>query len=352
MDIIKTMEKFDHEQIIFSRDNKTGLKVIVAIHNTNLGPALGGTRMWPYKSEQEAIIDALRLSEGMTYKNAGAGVDYGGGKAVIIGDPKKDKTQEMFLAFGRIIERLNGRFITASDVGTNMNDLSVIHEETNYVTGYSKTGSSGNSSPITAFGVYKGMKAAAKHTFGNESLKGKTIAVQGVGGVAYALCELLAKEGANLVVTDVNRDAVDAAVKDFGAKAVEPDEIYSVDCDVFSPCALGGIINDETLPQFKAKIIAGSANNQLKEEKHGDALYEKGILHAPDFIISAGGVLNAVDGLKGEYNKQRALKSVENIYNNLMKVFKIAKDSKVSTSIAAERMVTEQIYGETYKVNS
>jgi leucine dehydrogenase len=338
------MEKYDYEQLVFCQDENSGLKAIIAIHDTTLGPALGGTRMWTYDTEEEAIEDALRLARGMTYKNAAAGLNLGGGKTVIIGDPKKDKNPEMFRAFGRYIQSLNGRYITAEDVGTTEEDMDLIHMETDFVTGISaeSQGSSGNPSPVTGYGIYKGMKAAAKEVYGDESLEGKTVAVQGVGNVAYALCEHLHKEGAKLIVTDINKEAVNRAVEAFGAEAVDPDNIYGVDCDIYAPCALGATINDETIPQFKAKIIAGSANNQLKASKHGDIIHEKGILYAPDYVINAGGVINVADELNG-YNQARAMKKVETIYDSLSKVFEIARRDQIPTHTAADRMAEERI---------
>jgi leucine dehydrogenase len=343
MKIFSYMENYDYEQLVFCQDEVSGLKAIIAIHDTTLGPALGGTRMWTYESEEAAIEDALRLARGMTYKNAAAGLNLGGGKTVIIGDPRKDKNEEMFRAFGRYIQGLNGRYITAEDVGTTVADMDLIHEETDYVTGISPAfGSSGNPSPVTAYGVYRGMKAAAKAAFGTDSLEGKTIAVQGVGNVAYNMCKHLHEEGANLIVTDIHKESVDRAVNDFGAKAVDPSEIYSVDCDIFAPCALGAIINDETISQIKAKVIAGAANNQLKETRHGDAIHEMGIVYAPDYVINAGGVINVADELYG-YNSERAMKKVEQVYNNVERVIEIAKRDNVPTYVAADRMAEERI---------
>lgn len=343
MEIFKYMEKYDYEQLIMCQDKESGLKAIIAIHDTTLGPALGGCRMWTYASEEQAIEDALRLARGMTYKNAAAGLNLGGGKTVIIGDPFKDKNEEMFRALGRFIQGLNGRYITAEDVGTTVSDMDMIHEETNFVTGISPAfGSSGNPSPITAYGVYLGMKAAAKEAFGEESLKGKKIAVQGLGNVAYTLCEYLHKDGAQLIVTDINEKAVDRVVENFGATAVAPDEIYKQEADIFAPCALGAIINDETIPQLKAKVIAGSANNQLQESRHGQILHEKGILYAPDYVINAGGVINVADELYG-YNHDRAMKRVETIYDSLTKIFAISKEEDIPTYAAANRLAEQRI---------
>lgn len=343
MEIFRYMERYDYEQLVFCQDKQSGLKGIIAIHDTTLGPALGGTRMWTYESEKAAIEDALRLSRGMTYKNAAAGLNLGGGKAVIIGDPRKNKSEELFRAFGRYIQGLNGRYITAEDVGTTVGDMDIIHEETEYVTGISPAfGSSGNPSPVTAYGVYKGMKAAVKAAFGTDSLAGKVIAVQGVGNVAYNLCKYLHQEGASLIVTDINKAAVRMAVESFGAKAVEPEEIYGVDCDIFSPCALGAVINDQTIPQLKAKVIAGAANNQLKESLHGDLIHEMGIIYAPDYVINAGGVINVADELYG-YNRERAMKKVEQIYDNLEKVINISIRDGIPAYLAADRMAEERI---------
>ncbi|GIN55728.1 leucine dehydrogenase [Lederbergia ruris] len=343
MKIFDYMEKYDYEQLLFCQDEASGLKAIIALHDTTLGPALGGTRMWTYHSEEAAIEDALRLAKGMTYKNAAAGLNLGGGKTVIIGDPKKDKNEAMFRAFGRFIQGLNGRYITAEDVGTTVEDMDLIYEETNFVTGISQaSGSSGNPSPVTAYGCYVGMKAAAKEAFGSDSLEGKVVAVQGVGNVSFELCRYLHEEGASLIVTDINRDSVNRAVTAFDAKAVDPDDIYSVDADIFSPCALGAIINDQTIPQLKAKVIAGSANNQLQDPQHGDLIHEMGIVYAPDYVINAGGVINVADELYG-YNRERALKRVETIYQNVAKVIEISKRDHIPTYLAADRMAEERI---------
>ncbi|GIO21853.1 Glu/Leu/Phe/Val dehydrogenase [Oceanobacillus sp. J11TS1] len=343
MEIFSYLEKYDYEQLLFCQDKHSGLKAVIAIHDTTLGPALGGTRMWTYNSEADAIEDALRLAKGMTYKNAAAGLDLGGGKTVIIGDPKKDKNPEMFRAFGRFIQGLNGRYITAEDVGTSEFDMDQIALETDYVTGVSSySGTSGNPSPVTALGIYQGMKATAKEAFGSESLEGKVIAVQGVGNVAYHLCKLLHDEGAELVVTDINKDAVKRAQVDFNAKAVDPDDIYDVDCDIYAPCALGATINDQTIPRLKAKVVAGSANNQLKNAEHGDILHEKGILYAPDYVINAGGVINVADELIG-YNRERAIQNVQRIYKNLEQVFEISNRDQIPTYIAADRLAEERI---------
>src|SRR5690625_21331 len=343
MEIFTYMEESDYEQLVFCQDKNSGLKAIIAIHDTTLGPALGGSRMWTYDTEAEAIEDALRLARGMTYKNAAAGLNLGCGKSVIIGDPKKDKNTEMFRAFGRYIQSLNGRYITAEDVGRTVEDMDLIHMETDFVTGISaESGSSGDPSPVTAYGVYMGMKAAAKEAFGSDSLAGKTVAVQGVGNVAYNLCEHLHEEGASLIVTDINKEAVNRAVETFGAKAVDPDAIYEVDCDIYAPCALGATINDDTIPKLKAKVIAGSANNQLKTNKHGDTIHDMGIVYTPDYVLNSGGVINVADELNG-YNHTRAMKKVDTIYDNLTTIFDIARRDNIPTYIAADRMAEERI---------
>lgn len=343
MEIFKYLEKYDYEQLVFCQDQTSGLKAIIAIHDTTLGPALGGVRMWPYETEDQAVEDALRLARGMTYKNAAAGLNLGGGKTVIIGDPSKDKNEEMFRALGRFIQGLNGRYITAEDVGTTESDMDLIHEETNYVTGISPTfGSSGNPSPVTAYGVYLGMKASVKEAFGNDSLNGIRVAVQGLGNVAYALCDYLHQEGAELIVTDINKKAVERVVNNFGAKAVLPDEIYKQEAEVFSPCALGAIINDDTIPQLKAKVIAGSANNQLKDSRHGNVLHEMGIVYAPDYVINAGGVINVADELYG-YNRERAMKRVETIYDSLSRIYAISKQQNIPTYLAANKLAEDRI---------
>ena len=341
MKIFESLREHDYEQVIYCYDKASGLKAIIAIHDTTLGPALGGTRMWNYKNEEEALEDVLRLARGMTYKNAAAGLNIGGGKAVIIGDPQKDKSESLFRAFGRYVESLHGRYITAEDVGTTEEDMNYIHMETDFVTGTS-SGGVGDPSPVTALGIYHGMKAAAKEAFGTDNLQGKTIAVQGVGHVAYHLCSYLHKEEANLIVTDINEAAVNRAVKDFNAQAVAPDDIYDVKCDIYSPCALGGTLNDETIEKLKAKVVAGSANNQLRESRHGNYLFEKGIVYAPDYVINSGGVINVADELQG-YDRDRVMKKVESIYSILENVFEISRKKNIPTSVAADHLAEQRI---------
>ena len=278
MKIFDLMEKYGHEQVIFCYDSTSGLKAIIGIHDTTLGPALGGTRIWDYDTEEEALIDVLRLSRGMTYKNAVAGLNLGGGKTVIMGNPEKIKSEELFRAFGRYIEGLGGRYITGEDMNATTKDMGLINQETDHVVGLE--GKSGNPSPVTAFGVFKGIQAAAEEAFGTTDLTGKTVAVQGVGAVGYHVCKHLHEAGAKLIVTDIKKANIDRAVQDFGAVGVAPEEIYGVECDIFSPCAMGAVINDFTIKQLKCKVIAGSANNQLAEDKHGDML-EKGYCIRP-----------------------------------------------------------------------
>lgn len=341
MELFRYMEQGDYEQVVMCHDQVSGLRAIIVIHDTTLGPALGGARMWPYKSETEAIIDGLRLAKGMTYKNAAAGLNFGGAKTVIIGDPRKDKSEAMWRALGRFIHSLGGRYITAEDVGTTLEDMSLIHEETPYVAGLRNT--SGDPSPVTAYGVYWGMKAAAKEVFGTDSLKGLTVAVQGLGHVGHDVAKHCHEEGAKLIVTDIYKDNVQRVVSEFGAKAVEPQEIFGVQCDIFAPCALGAIINDETIPQLKCRLVAGCANNQLKEERHGDVLRERGILYAPDFIINAGGVINVAGEIPGPYNRELALQKAKGIYDTIAKVIAISKRDGVPTYKAADTLAEERI---------
>lgn len=342
--IFEKMEHHDYEQLVFCQDKDTGLKAIICIHDTTLGPALGGTRFWNYESEEEAITDVLRLARGMTYKNAAAGLNIGGGKAVIIGDPKEIKSEELFRAFGRFVHSLNGRYITAEDVNTTVQDMDHIYLETPYVTGISESyGSSGNPSPKTALGVYMAMKRTAKEVFGTDSLKDRTIAVQGVGTVAYTVCEYLHKEGAKLIVTDINEESVQRAVDNFGAEAVGVDEIYDVEADIYSPCALGATLNDNTIPRLKVKAVCGAANNQLAStQKHSEMLEERGILYAPDFVVNSGGVINVSDELEG-YDEERAVHKVKGIYKQMGKIFDIAKRDNISTAFAANKLAEERL---------
>ncbi|WP_020008384.1 Leu/Phe/Val dehydrogenase [Salinicoccus albus] len=342
--IFDKMVELDYEQLVFCHDGASGLKAIICIHDTTLGPALGGARMWNYETEEEAIQDVLRLARGMTYKNAAAGLNLGGGKTVIIGEAPKEKSEAFFRALGRYVNSLSGRYITAEDVGTTVADMDFIYQETPYVCGISESyGSGGNPSPMTAYGVYTAMKRTAKEAFGDDSLQGKTVALQGVGNVSYSLCEHLHEEGASLIVTDINQDSIERAVNDFGAQAVGIEEIYEVDADIFAPCALGGILNDDTIPNLKVKAVCGSANNQLLEDdRHGKMLQEKGIVYAPDYVVNSGGVINVADELQG-YNGERAKDKVKEIYNQMDKIFNIAKRDGVTPAAAADRLAEERI---------
>jgi len=344
MSIFELLEYKDHEQVVFCSDKYAGLRAIIAIHNTILGPALGGTRMWMYTQEEDALKDVLRLARGMTYKASVAGLNLGGGKAVIIGDPMKDKNEVLFRAYGRFVEGLAGRYITAEDVGTDVRDMEYVRMETKYVTGIPPAlGGSGDPSPVTALGVYVGMKACAKEVFGSDSLTGKKIAVQGAGHVGQYVCEHLSKEGAKIYISDIYEQKVKAVVDKFKAEAVPPDKIYDVDADIFCPCALGAILNDDTIPRLKVKIVAGGANNQLADEKkHGPMLEQRGILYAPDYVINAGGLISVANEFEG-YRQERALKRAEGIYDIVKKVFEIAKQEKIPTYIASDRLAEERI---------
>lgn len=342
------MEKFGYEQLCFFHDKYTGLKAITCIHNTVLGPSLGGTRFWNYKNEEDAIEDVLRLARGMTYKNALAGLPLGGGKSVILGDPaelRKDpiRREAFWRAFGRYIEGLNGRYITAEDVGTSTQDMVYISMETSNVVGL--PGRSGDPSPYTALGVYNSMQACCSYIFGDASVKGKTIAVQGLGNVGYNLCKLLHKGGASLIVTDINETNIDRAVKEFGAKSVKADDIYAVTCDIYAPCALGAVINDQTIPQFKCKIVCGAANNVLKDPPiHGKALQDKGISYAPDYLANAGGVINvSYERTEGGYNEEAVLRDVNHINVRMGEVLKISAETGQLAYQTADKLAEGRI---------
>jgi leucine dehydrogenase len=344
LDIFEEMKSQGHEQVIFHYDKATGLKSIVAIHDTTLGPALGGCRMWDYDSTGEALQDVLRLSKGMTYKCGVSGVTYGGGKAVIIGDPLSEKSDELFQAFGNFIETLSGRFYTGTDVGTVGMDFVSAAKQTSYLVGLPEEyGGSGNSAVITAFGVWKAIKATAKELFGSDSLRDLRIAVQGLGKVGRFLVGHLHEEGAKLIVTDIFEENIKDVLSQYpDIEAVEPLGIYSVECDIFSPNALGAVINDLTIPKLRCSAIAGAANNVLAEERHGDILHEKGILYAPDYVANAGGLIQVADELHG-YSKDRAFKNASMIYDSLEKIYKISKKHNIPTYKAANILVEEKI---------
>lgn len=334
----------DHEQIVFCHDKDTGLKAIIGIHNTVLGPALGGTRMWKYNNEWEALNDVLRLSRGMTYKSAISGLNLGGGKAVIIGDAKVDKTSEMIAKFGEFVHSLSGRYITAEDVGTTTPDMDLIREITPHVTGISESkGGSGNPSPVTGFGVFMGLKAAHNFAFGSDNLEGKKIMVQGIGHVGETLVSYLTKEGANVLIADINEERLQEVATKYGATIYRGNDLYAEEVDIYAPCALGATINDETVAKIKAKVIAGAANNQLANETvHGQILKDRGIVYAPDFLINAGGIINVYGEIVG-YGKEEALKRTENIYNTTLQTLNFAKENDITTHQAAFQVAQQRI---------
>ena len=333
----------EHEEIIFCHSKGTSLKAIIAIHNTTLGPALGGTRMWNYASEEEALVDVLRLSKGMTYKAAAAGLNLGGGKAVIIGDPKVDKTEALFRAFGTYVNALRGKYITAEDVGTTVHDMEYVFMETPYVTGIPKAfGGSGDPSPYTAHGVFMGMRAVAYKKLGVSSLKGLRVAVQGLGNVGQHLCRFLHKEGALLTVADLDTAKVKMTCEKFNAQAVSAEEIVTSECDILAPCALGAVINDQTIHKLRCTMIAGGANNQLEEPRHGNALKELDILYAPDYVINSGGLMNVFVELEG-YSSDRAFEKTTRVYDNIMQVLDIAEKENIPNHTAANRLAEKRI---------
>ena len=344
--VLSRMDGYGHECVLFCRDRRVGLRAIIAIHSTVLGPALGGLRMWPYESEAEALEDALRLARGMTYKAAVAGLDLGGGKAVIIGDPARDKSAGLFNSFGRFVEALGGRYITAEDVGTEVQDMSYIRQETSHVVGLSEAqGGSGDPSPVTALGVLSGIKACLDIVCGSPELSGRRVAIQGVGKVGFALAELLHREGAQLFVCDINPAHTQTAVKAFGAQAVRADATYffELDVDVLAPCALGGVLNDVTIPRIRAAIVAGAANNQLQDEaRHSQALAKRGILYAPDYVINAGGLINVYGEIE-KTPRSLALKRAAAIGDTIRRVVDIARTQGICTHEAAQHLAEERI---------
>ncbi len=353
--VFNALQSYEHEQIVVCSDPESGLRAIIAIHDTTLGPALGGTRMWNYETEEAALRDVLRLSRGMTYKAAISGLNLGGGKAVIIGDPHTQKTETLFRAFGRFVDGLGGRYITAEDVGMHEQDMEWVYSETKYVTGIPKSlGGSGNPSPVTAHGVYMGAKACAKKAYGSDSLEGKKIALQGAGNVASYFARYAAKEGAEIYITDIYEDKAKALAEEVNGKLVSPDEIYGLDVDIYTPCALGGVINDDTIDQFKCDIIAGGANNVLDiEDRHGKMLLDKGIIYAPDYVINAGGLINVAGELEG-YNEMRCMEKASKIYDTILDILNYSEDEGIPThqasNILAERRIAQ--VGKTHKIYS
>lgn len=340
MELFDTLAEMGHEQVVVCSDPTAGYRGIIAIHSTTLGPALGGTRFWKYANDDEAVIDALRLSRGMTYKNAVAGLNLGGGKAVIIGDNKTKSREMIFRAHGRFVESLGGRYVTAEDVGTSPADMDFVQMETEYVAGLA--GRSGDPSPVTAHGVFRTIEASAQFLWGSDDLTSRTVSLQGCGHVGYYLAKELSQAGAKLIVTDIDAERVRRVVSEFGATAVKPDEIYGVEADVFAPCALGAIINDKTIPQLRVEVVAGGANNQLAEPRHGDQLEERGILYAPDYVANAGGVINVYSELAG-WDSSRSLRKADEIYDTILGVFEIAKQDGVPTYQAADRLAERRL---------
>lgn len=374
MGTFELMSQDAHEQVIFCENKAAGLKAIIAIHDTTLGPALGGCRMYPYKTEDEALIDVMRLSKGMTYKAAAAGLNLGGGKAVILGNPKTDKSEALFRAFGRFVESCHGRYITAEDVGTSVHDMEYLFMETKYVTGVAPAhGGSGDPAPVTAFGVFHGLIACAERAFGKEfsedelanlvrateadvddpesaeryrgkgpSLDGLTVAVQGLGNVGSHLVRHLTEAGARVIATDIDPETCEKIHAKYDCEVVGVNDIYGVECDIFSPCAMGAGINDQTLDLLKCKVVCGAANNQLAEDRHGRLLEERGVLYAPDYVVNAGGLINVYVEMEG-YVRKRALRMASSILDNTRRVFEISSEQSVPSFIAADRLAEERI---------
>ena len=342
--VIAQMMLNNHEQIVFCNDNASGLKAIVAIHSTVLGPSLGGTRMWNYNNEMEALTDVLRLSRGMTYKSSVAGLNLGGGKAVIIGDAKKIKSEALLRRFGKFINSLGGKYITAEDVAMSSRDMQIIKMETDYVSGLPENmGGGGNPSPVTAYGVYVSMKASAKEVWSNDSLSEKKILVQGIGHVGEVLVAHLTKEGAKIFINDISEERLKEVAKLYKAEIVSADKMFDLDIDIYAPCALGATVNDDTLGKLKCKIICGAANNQLANENiHGEAVGKQGILYAPDFVVNAGGIINVYYELEG-YNRERAMAHAEKIYDTTYNIFQIAKKEGLPNYMAANLLAEHRI---------
>jgi len=330
-----------YERVAKAEDPESGLVAFIGVHNTRLGPALGGMRMWKYENEKAALTDVMRLSRGMTFKSAVARTGLGGGKSVIIGNPRTDRTPKLFEAMGRFVNTFNGRYITAEDVGVGIEELMSVRKHTRWVTGLSREqGGSGNPSPYTALGCFEGIRAAAIEQWGSDNLKGKVVAIQGPGNVGFPLGQHLVKAGARLVVSDVNPESVDLAVRELGAQAVPPEQIYDVKCDIFAPCALGGILNDDTIPRLKCKVVAGAANNQLLDEnRHAAMVAERKLVYAPDYVINAGGIINvSLELEKGGYNEAAAVRKIHNIFEALRSIFETARRRGITTHAAAQEV--------------
>lgn len=340
--VFQEIESYGHEQIVFTQDKDTGLKAIIGVHSTVLGPSLGGCRMWNYASEAEALNDVLRLSRGMTYKASVAGLRLGGGKAVIFGDSRKDKTIDLLRAFGRAVDTLGGLYITAEDVGMKVDDIDIIRTMTRHAVGGSNEGGSGDPSVMTAFGVFQGMKAALKAAGLGDSFEGVRVAVQGVGNVGYHLCHYLSTAGAKLYIADIYTSQLERVVQEFGATVVSPDQIHSTECEVFAPCALGAILNSQSIPQLKCKVIAGCANNQLEKESDGFELVARNIVYTPDYAINAGGLINVAAELDG-YNKDAVLNKVGQIYNTITDILTRANKEGIPPHVAADRLAEQRL---------
>lgn len=329
-----------YERVIIGVDQSADYHGVIAIHSTVLGPAVGGTRFWNYPSDKEALTDALRLARAMTYKNSLAGLPFGGGKSVILGDNKITQREKVFRAHGRLIESLGGKYVAGEDVGTSPADIEISALETRHVAG--RLDLSGDPSPVTARGVFRAMQASAKYRWGSDDLSGRTVALQGCGHVGYYLAERLHKAGVNLVVSDVDSQKVATVVREFGAKLVDPEKIYSAQADIFSPCALGGIINDQTIPQLQVEMVVGGANNQLLEDRHGDALKKRNVLYAPDYAANAGGITNGAIELLG-WDRERVFSKVDNIYDTILRIYQIAEREGIPTYRAADRLAEERL---------
>ncbi len=346
MDVFDRIGADDYEQVVFCHDRGTGLRAIIAVHSTRLGPALGGTRFYPYASEAEGLDDVLRLARGMTYKAAAAGLDLGGGKAVIFGDPRRDKNEALMRAYGRYVDALGGRYLTAEDVGTTQADMDLLRRETRFVTGTSpELGGSGDPSAATAYGVVWAMKAVARHLWGDTSLAGRHVAIAGVGKVGTALLGHLGEERARVTVADVTPAAVDRAVEEAGAEAVSVEKIHAVDCDIYAPCALGGVLNAHTIPELRCAAVVGSANNQLADGlSSARLLADAGVLYAPDFVANAGGLINIAEELApGGYRPDRALRAVPRIFDTVTSVLQAAERDRITTAEAADRLAERRI---------
>ena len=343
MQILAYMEKYHYEQLIVCHEPSVGLKAFIAIHDTTLGPACGGVRVWPHASEEEAMMDVLRLARAMTYKSAVAGLALGGGKALIMADPHKEKTEAVLRAFGRYVDTLGGRYVTTEDVGMTPMDLEHIERETDHVVGLPLSiGGSGDTSTMTGLGVYLGMKACAKAVWGTESLDGRVVAVQGFGNVGSRLAHHLLEEGARLTVTDVFDEALERA-RALGATVVRPEEIYDAECDIFAPCALGGALNCSTIPRLRCSIVAGGANNQLEEDADGDELHRRGVLYAPDYVINAGGIINVAAEMDGEYRPEWAREMTERIYDTMERIIETSRREGIPTYVAADRTAERRL---------